>query len=232
MQHLPLTTFRRCVARYRGEHKIKSVSCLDQFLSMAFAQLTYRESLRDIEACLRAQRSKLYHLGIRSVVARNTQANANTVFDWRMYADFGQSLIGIARRLYTEVLRSRFEGIGLRSGYDDDRLVPVGCFLGRHFVRPRSPSNCTPCCKGPTLLTPGTKKSSGPACPISNRPSTKKASGRFVGHGRSQEMAETAVLLLATDRQRRGRRLPSRARSSMWSLTADQRRQNRPGKNR
>jgi len=102
MQHLPLTTFRRCVARYRGEHKIKSFSCLDQFLSMAFAQLTYRESLRDIEACLRAQRSKLYHLGIRSMVARNTLANANAMRDWRMYADFGQSLIGIARRLYIE----------------------------------------------------------------------------------------------------------------------------------
>jgi len=102
MQHLPLTTFRRCVARYDGEHKVKSFSCLDQFLSMAFAQLTYRESLRDIEACLRAQRSKLYHLGIRSVVARNTLANANAVRDWRIYADFAQSLIGIARRLYAE----------------------------------------------------------------------------------------------------------------------------------
>ncbi len=102
MQHLPLTTFRRCVARYGGEHKVKSFSCLDQFLSMAFAQLTYRESLRDIEACLRAQRSKLYHLGIRSVVARNTLANANAVRDWRIYADFAQSLIGIARRLYAE----------------------------------------------------------------------------------------------------------------------------------
>jgi len=102
MQHLPLTTFRRCVARYDGEHKVKTFSCLDQFLSMAFAQLTYRESLRDIEACLRAQRSKLYHLGIRSVVARNTLANANAVRDWRIYADFAQSLIGIARRLYAE----------------------------------------------------------------------------------------------------------------------------------
>jgi len=102
MQHLPLTSFRRCVARYEGEHKVKTFSCLDQFLSMAFAQLTYRESLRDIEACLRAQRSKLYHLGIRSVVARNTLANANAVRDWRIYADFAQSLIGIARRLYAE----------------------------------------------------------------------------------------------------------------------------------
>jgi hypothetical protein len=99
-EHLPLTTFRRCVARYRGEHKVKSFSCLDQFLCMAFAQLTYRESLRDIEACLRAQHTKLYHLGIRASVARNTLANANAVRDWRIYADFAQSLIGIARRLY------------------------------------------------------------------------------------------------------------------------------------
>ncbi len=101
-QHLPLTTFRRCVARYCGEHKVKTFSCLDQFLCMAFAQLTYRESLRDIEACLRAQRNKLYHLGIRSVVSRNTLANANATRDWRIYADFAQSLIGIARRLYTD----------------------------------------------------------------------------------------------------------------------------------
>ena len=101
-QHLPLTTFRRCVTRYRGTFKVKSFSCLDQFLCMAFAQLTYRESLRDIEVCLRAQSSKLYHLGIRSAVARNTLANANAVRDWRIYADFAQSLIGIARPLYAQ----------------------------------------------------------------------------------------------------------------------------------
>ena len=100
MEHLPLTTFRRCVARYAGHHKVKRFSCLDQYLSMAFAQLTYRESLRDIEACLRAQSSKLYHLGIRSTVARNTLANANAIRDWRIYRDFAQSLIAMARRLY------------------------------------------------------------------------------------------------------------------------------------
>ena len=98
--HLPLTTFRRCVARYGGEHKVKTFSCLEQYLCMAFAQLTYRESLRDIEACLRAQAGKLYHLGIQSRVSRSTLADANEVRDWRMYADFAQSLIGIARRLY------------------------------------------------------------------------------------------------------------------------------------
>ena len=99
-QHLPLTTFRRCVARYGGEHKVKTFSCLEHYLCMAFAQLTYRESLRDIEACLRAQAGKLYHMGIKSRVSRSTLADANEVRDWRIYADFAQSLIGIARRLY------------------------------------------------------------------------------------------------------------------------------------
>ena len=102
MAHLPLTTFRRCVARYDGEHKVKHFTCLDQYLCMAFAQLTYRESLRDIEACLRCQAGKLYHMGFRSKVARNTLANANAVRDWRIYADFAQSLISIARKLYAE----------------------------------------------------------------------------------------------------------------------------------
>jgi len=101
-KHLPLTTFRRCVARYGGAHKIKTFSCLDQYLCMAFAQLTYRESLRDIEACLRAQQSKLYHMGINSWISRSTLADANESRDWRIYADFAQSLIAIARRLYAE----------------------------------------------------------------------------------------------------------------------------------
>ncbi len=101
-QHLPLTTLRRCVARYGGEHKVKSFSCLDQYLCMAFAQLTFRESLRDIEACLRAQIAKLYHLGIRGRVSRSTLADANEVRDWRIYAEFAQRLIGIARRLYID----------------------------------------------------------------------------------------------------------------------------------
>jgi len=101
-QHLPLTTFRRCVAKYDGEHKVKSFSCLDQYLCMAFAQLTFRESLRDIEACLRAQIAKLYHMGIRARVSRSTLADANEVRDWRIYAEFAQRLIGIARRLYVD----------------------------------------------------------------------------------------------------------------------------------
>lgn len=100
MEHLPLHTFRRCVARYNGEHKVKQFSCLDQLLVMMFAQLTFRESLRDIEACLRAQASKLYHMGLRGGIARNTLANANAVRDWRIYADFAQRLIVTARQLY------------------------------------------------------------------------------------------------------------------------------------
>ena len=100
MDHMPMHTFHRCVQRYQGNHKIISFSCLDQFRCMAFAQLTYRESLRDIEACLRAQQNKLYHMGIRGGVARNTLSNANKVRDWRIYADFAQTLIQIARRLY------------------------------------------------------------------------------------------------------------------------------------
>src|SRR6266436_1620733 len=102
MEHLPLSTFRRCVARYDGEHKVKRFSCLDQYLCMAFAQLTWRESLRDIEACLRTQSCKLYHLGFRGAIARNTLANANAVRDWRIYADFAQHLISIARPLYAQ----------------------------------------------------------------------------------------------------------------------------------
>ena len=102
-EHLPLTTFRRCVARYRGEFRVRSFSCLDQFLCMAFAQFTFRESLREIEACLRAHTLKLYHMGIRSKsVSRSTLADANEARDWRIYADFAQSLIAMARRLYAE----------------------------------------------------------------------------------------------------------------------------------
>jgi hypothetical protein len=100
MDFLPLHQFRRCVQRYRGEHKVQSFSCLDQFLSMAFAQLTYRRSLRDIEACLRAAGGKRCHMGFRSPVARSTLADANDTRDWRIYADLAMVLIGQARQLY------------------------------------------------------------------------------------------------------------------------------------
>ena len=112
MDHLPLTTFRRCVERYAGERKVKHFSCLDQFLCLAFAQLTWRESLRDIEACLRAQTSKLYRMGFRCPrVSRNTMANANAVRDWRIYADFAQHLIAMARELYIDDPLPGLEGL-------------------------------------------------------------------------------------------------------------------------
>ncbi len=102
MDHLPMYDFRHCVERYRGNYKVKTFTCRDQYLSMAFAQLTYRESLRDIEACLRSQSAKLYHMGIRGGMSRTTLAKANEQRDWRIYADFAQALIQIARPLYAD----------------------------------------------------------------------------------------------------------------------------------
>jgi len=100
LDFLPKKQFYRCVRRYRGNHRTKTFSCFDQYLCMAFAQITYRQSLRDIETCLRAMQPKLYHCGIRGNVSRNTLANANEHRDWRIYADFAQVLIGKARTLY------------------------------------------------------------------------------------------------------------------------------------
>jgi len=101
MLHLPLITFGRCVAAHRGEHKVKDFSCLDQFFAMAFAQLTYRESLRDIEESLRTQTLRLHHMGFRcQTISRNTLANANATRPWQIYADFALRLIGLARPLY------------------------------------------------------------------------------------------------------------------------------------
>ena len=100
IEHPPHKEFHKCVARYRGNRYAKNFSCWDQYLAMAFAQLTYRESLRDIETCLGAVGGKLYHMGFRSRVARSTLADANEWRDWRIYADFAQTLIAIARPLY------------------------------------------------------------------------------------------------------------------------------------
>ena len=100
IEHAPCKEFQKCVARYQGDSHLRSFSCWDQYLTMAFAQLTYRESLRDIEACLGSVSGKLYHMGFRGRVARTTLADANERHDWRIYADFAQVLIGIARPLY------------------------------------------------------------------------------------------------------------------------------------
>jgi Domain of unknown function (DUF4372) len=146
MDHLPRDAFQSCVARYQGEHKVKRFSCLDQYLCMAFAQLTYRESLRDIEACLRAQSSKLYHLGMRGNVARNTLANANATHDWRIYCDFAQNLIATARRLYAD----ESFGLDLKDTVYMRWMPPPSIFvsrysLGHRFAPPRRRSNCTRC---------------------------------------------------------------------------------------
>ncbi len=101
MEFVPLSVFRRCVAKYQGNKKVRTFTCLDQFLCMAFAQITYRESLRDIEACLRSQSNKLYHMGIRGNVSRSTLADANEQRDWRIYAELAHTLIATARSLYS-----------------------------------------------------------------------------------------------------------------------------------
>jgi len=102
MEYVPMYEFRKCVDRYNGNYHTSSFSCMDQYLCMAFAQLTYRESLRDIEACLRSRREKLYHLGIRGRISRSTIAEANEKRDWRIYADFCQIMISQARSLYAD----------------------------------------------------------------------------------------------------------------------------------
>lgn len=102
MDFLPHKKFSQCVDRYRGNYRVRTFTCYDQFLCMAFAQLTYRESLRDIECCLRAMRERLYHMGIRGKVSRSTLADANETRDWRIYSDFAQILIDEARRLYVD----------------------------------------------------------------------------------------------------------------------------------
>ena len=138
MDHLPLHTPRRCILRYDGHRHVKRLSCQDQYRCMAFAQLTYRESLRDIESCLRAQDRKLYHMGLRAKVARSTLAEANEKRDWRIYADFAQSLIQIARRLYAG------DGFGVDLAHtvyalDSTTVDPCpGVFPWAHFRRTKS----------------------------------------------------------------------------------------------
>jgi hypothetical protein len=102
MDYVPRYEFRKCVERYRGNYKVQKFSCWDQFLTMTFAQLTFRESLRDIVTCLRAFKNKLYHMGMRGSISRSTLADANEVRDWTIYADFAQVLIAEARKLYAQ----------------------------------------------------------------------------------------------------------------------------------
>jgi hypothetical protein len=131
IEYLPNKEFQKCVSRYRGDHYVKKFSCWDQFLSMAFAQLTYRDGLRDIESCLQSVGSKLYHMGFRSKIKRSTLADANELRDWRIYADFAQVLIAIARPLYADdPIGYRIGSKSVRSRLDDDRSVPVHVSMG------------------------------------------------------------------------------------------------------
>jgi hypothetical protein len=123
MDFVPAHEFRRCVERYNGNYKVSRFTCWDQFLCMAFAQLTYRESLRDIQTCLRSVEARLYHLGIRGHVARSTLADANENRDWRIYADFAQVLIRSARSLYAK------ESFGVEL----EQAAPPSIFVFRCF---------------------------------------------------------------------------------------------------
>ena len=102
MDFLPKPKFRQCVNRYKGNYRVRSFTCFSQFMCMAFAQLTYRESLRDIECCLRAMQEKLYHVGVKGNVSRSALADANEKRDWRIYSDFAQILSHDARKLYAD----------------------------------------------------------------------------------------------------------------------------------
>jgi len=139
MDFLPLHEFRKCARRYHGNHKVQKFSCLDQFFCMAFAQLTYRESLRDIEACLRAMQPKLYHMGIRGKVSRSILANANERRDWRIYADFAQVLIHLARPMYaTEDIGIDLEQTATPSILQLS-ICAFLCFRGRDFANAKGP---------------------------------------------------------------------------------------------
>ena len=145
MNFLPRHEFNKCVRQYRGHFRVRDFSCFDQFLCMAFAQLTFRESLQDIEACLRAMGPKLYHAGFRGKVSRSTLADANEHRDWRIYADFAQALIRIARPLYAD------EDLGLELDNTVYALdaSPSTCasrsFPGRTSAEPRRRSSFTRC---------------------------------------------------------------------------------------
>ena len=145
MDFVPIKKFRRCVDRYNGNYRVRSFTCMDQFFCMAFAQLTYRESLRDIECCLRAMHEKLYHMGIRGNVSRSTIAYGNENRDWRIYCDFAQILIHQARKLYAG------EDFGLQL---DETFTPwmlrsltyvCRFFHGLVFVRAKAPLSCIRC---------------------------------------------------------------------------------------
>lgn len=144
IQHLPRYEFNQCVLRYHGNHKVRSFSCMDQFLCMAFSQLTYRESLRDIVTCLNSHRAKLYHMGFRGKIAKSTLADANEHRDFRIYQDFGYLLIDIASKLYqNEDLGKdlKFSVFALDSTIID---LCLSTFPWATFRKEKQPSRFTP----------------------------------------------------------------------------------------
>lgn len=145
VEELPHKDFQKCVSRYRGDHYVKKFSCWDQFLRMAFAQLTYRDGLRDIEACLQSVGSKLYHMGFRSKIKRSTLADANELRDWRIYADFAQILIAIAARCM-RMIRSASNSIRVSMRWIRRRSI-YACrfFHGRSFAGIKPQSKCIRC---------------------------------------------------------------------------------------
>src|SRR5467141_3076097 len=145
MDFLPWSTFTRIVSRYGGDWRVRTLSCAEQYRAMAFAQLTYRESLRDIETCLSAQAAKLYAMGFGDPVRRSTLADANEARDWRIYAELAQRLIVQARRLYTnEDLGFDLANTSMRSTRRPSIFVWPS-FRGRISARPRRRSRCTRC---------------------------------------------------------------------------------------
>src|SRR5271157_3711516 len=130
MEFLPWKTFGRIVARYGGDSRVRTLNCGEQYRAMAFAQLTYRESLRDIETCLSVQASKLYHMGLREPIRRSTLADANEARDWRIYADLAQRLIPGEEAVRHGGSWSGPDQYGLRLGFDNHRPVPVGLSVG------------------------------------------------------------------------------------------------------
>ena len=145
LEHAPHHHFRRCVERYRGNLGLRRFRCWDQFLCMVFAQLTYRESLRDIEACLGAVPDRLYHMGIRSVVSRSTLADANEKRNWRIYADFAQVLILEARRLYAGDSSAQIWRRPSTPSTPPRSACACRSFPGRTSDAPRARSSFTPC---------------------------------------------------------------------------------------
>ena len=143
MDFVPWTSLDRIVVKYGGDVRVRSLRCTEQFRTMAFAQMTYRESLRDIEACLRARPSKLYGMGLRGAVAKSTLADANELRDWRMWSDLAAVLIRRARKLYA----TQDFGIDLANTVTRSTarrsICAFRCFRGRIFVRPRRRSKCT-----------------------------------------------------------------------------------------